>query len=145
MAPAAEKEAQLRRKKGISSQAEVGRDYSDQPCPTSDARRVNATSQPAQGKTQFDSKHEQLHGSEQVNQPTPAGNDQGGCEQGAKQTGTGAGTADADADAGGGVGWRQKVKGEAKMLSGKITRNADKVDLGREIKAGGGGGGGGQV
>lgn len=34
------------------------------------------------------------------------------------------------------VGWRTKLKGQAKVISGKIAQNEEKVGLGREIKAG---------
>ncbi|CCF54323.1 hypothetical protein NDA11_004642 [Ustilago hordei] len=34
------------------------------------------------------------------------------------------------------VGWKDKLKGQAKIVAGKISRNEEKVELGREIKAG---------
>ncbi|SOV02602.1 uncharacterized protein UDID_02029 [Ustilago sp. UG-2017a] len=34
------------------------------------------------------------------------------------------------------VGWKDKLKGQAKIVAGKMSRNEEKVELGREIKAG---------
>ncbi|KAJ1033197.1 hypothetical protein NDA13_001195 [Ustilago tritici] len=34
------------------------------------------------------------------------------------------------------AGWKDKLKGQAKIVAGKMSRNEEKVELGREIKAG---------
>lgn len=118
-------------KKEKAQQAAVGVDYADQPCPTADARRGAPSSQPAQGKTQFDSKEEQLKGSSQTSSDpsshatnsTPATSAQSSDEQGAHEAKRTALTS--------------KLKGQAKVVAGKLTRNEDKVEQGKKLKSGG--------
>lgn len=116
-------------KKESQNKGAVGMDYSDQPCPTSDAKRDQPTSEPAEGKTQFDSKEEQLNGSKSA----PSKEESSSSEV----SGSTAATEVSDGGEGGKAGWKDKLKGEAKIVMGKVTRNEEKVEAGRSIKAGG--------
>lgn len=121
--PAAKKEAEMRR----NGEAAVGVDFSDQPCPTSDARRPAPSSAPAEGKTDFESREEQLKGSSDVDQTSSDAN---------SNSTAATSTENAGESERKGAGWKSKLKGEAKIMVGKITRNEDKVELGRDIKFG---------
>ncbi|SJX61439.1 uncharacterized protein SRS1_10500 [Sporisorium reilianum f. sp. reilianum] len=115
------------KKRGGASQAAVGVDYSDQPCPTADARRDSPTSKPAEGKTQFESSEQQLNGSNES------------ASSGHKSESTAATSVGQDAESAEskGASFKDKLKGQAKVIAGKITRNDDKVEQGRMLKAGG--------
>ena len=111
--------------------AAVGIDYSDQPCPTSDARRPNPTSQPAEGKTQFESREEQLKGS--------ASNNSSNSNSSSAPTNSATATStDEQPNPSGGqsVGLKEKLKGNAKVVAGKFTRNREKVEQGKLLKSG---------
>ncbi|SPO21520.1 uncharacterized protein UTRI_01007_B [Ustilago trichophora] len=121
--------------KNQSSTAQVGVDYSDQPCPTSDARRENPTSEPAEGKTTFESREEQLNGNEDVSNSN--GNGSGSWVGSSERTqSTDATSTEVDSQASKGVGLKDKLKGQAKVVAGKLTRNEEKVEAGRALKAG---------
>ena len=117
-------------KKEKEQKGAVGVDYSDQPCPTSDARRDQPTSEPAEGKTQFDSKEEQLNGSKSA----PTKEESSSSEVSGSTSATSEGS---DEVGQGKAGWKDKIKGQAKVVAGKVTRNEEKVEAGRSIKAGG--------
>lgn len=119
--------------KNGGSQAAVGVDYSDQPCPTGDARRDNPTSKPAEGKTQFDSREEQLNGSSESSSGV------GSASRAQRSDSTAAtSTGEKNEESGSkGASLKDKLKGQAKVLAGKVTRNEDKVEEGKVLKAGG--------
>lgn len=133
VAPAADKAKQKR------NNAAVGVDYSDQPCPTADARRSQASSSPAEGKTQFVDRQEQLHGSEQGSHCTSqsshdkeryqdqdqAQDQEQGQEQGQEHEQAQQSSA----------GWKNKLKANTKLAVGKITHNQTKIDDARAMKA----------
>ncbi|EST06075.1 hypothetical protein PSEUBRA_003933 [Kalmanozyma brasiliensis GHG001] len=119
-------------KKNGGSKAAVGVDYSDQPCPTEDARRDEPTSKPAEGKTQFDDQEEKANGSSENSTGSSA---QKSDSTAATSTDEGDGASE---DAGSKVGFKDKLKGSAKVFAGKVTRNEDKVEAGKMLKAGGG-------
>lgn len=123
---AAKREAQ--KKKDGRTPANVGVDYSDQPCPTGDSRRDQPTSEPAEGKTRFDSKEQQLNGI------SPESSKSSGGEESGKTDSTAATSTEGEQEAK--AGWKAKLKGEAKVVAGKLTRNEEKVELGKSIKAG---------
>lgn len=116
-------------KRGGASQAAVGVDYSNQPCPTADARRENPTSKPAEGKTQFDSKEQQLNGSSQNSSASSAPQSDSTADTSVDQ--------DAESGASKSLSLKDRLKGQAKVAAGKITRKEDKVEQGKLLKAGG--------
>ncbi len=138
VAPAADKAKQKR------NNAAVGVDYSDQPCPTADARRSQASSSPAEGKTQFVDRQEQLHGSEQGSHRSEQSShhqDQGqqqqqdqdqaqDQEQEQEQGQAEQGQAEQSS-----AGWKNKLKANTKLAVGKITHNQTKIDDARAMKA----------
>ncbi|SPO22329.1 uncharacterized protein UTRI_01007 [Ustilago trichophora] len=119
--------------KNQTSFAQVGVDYSDQPCPTSDARRDNPTSEPAEGKTTFESREEQLNGIEDVSNRSGSGS---GVASSERIPSTDASSTGIESQGSKSVGLKDKLKGQAKVVAGKLTRNEEKVQVGRAMKAG---------
>lgn len=136
-----QKEQQNRRS---PSCAAVGVDYSDQPCPTADARRQAPSSYPAQGKTVFESTEEQLHGSEHfanTSNSSSNGNSNSSEDERRTEANTESSAAASEQPEGGreggdGASLKSKLKGSAKVFTGKITGNEDKVEAGKMLKAG---------
>lgn len=123
--------------KNQTSSAQVGVDYSDQPCPTSDARRDNPTSEPAEGKTTFESREEQLNGNEDVGNGNGSGSGSGsGMGSSERTQSTDATSTGVESQGSKSVGLKDRLKGQAKVVAGKLTRNEEKVEVGRAIKAG---------
>lgn len=123
-----------------SKEAAVGVDYSDQPCPTGDAKRNNPTSKPAEGKMQFDSEQEQTQGSSDNNTNSTGRSASGSSGEKSDSTNATSTAGDDDqalADGMGKASLKDKLKGQAKVVAGKITRNEDKVEQGKTLKAGG--------
>ncbi|TKY89418.1 hypothetical protein EX895_001949 [Sporisorium graminicola] len=114
-------------KHGGASQAAVGVDYSDQPCPTADARRETPTSKPAEGKTQFDSREQQLHGSSE--------NSSASSDPRSESTAATSAPQDAESGTSKGSSLKDKLKGQAKVVAGKITRNEEKVEQDSAVAA----------
>jgi hypothetical protein len=134
VAPAADKAKQKR------NNAAVGVDYSDQPCPTADARRPKASSSPAEGKTQFVDRHEQLHGSEKGSHRTSQSlhhqNLEQEQDQGQDQDQEQDQEQEQDQTQQNSAGWKNKLKANTKLAVGKITHNQTKIEDARAMKAG---------
>ncbi|PWZ03351.1 hypothetical protein BCV70DRAFT_142798, partial [Testicularia cyperi] len=124
---AIEKETSNRKDKS----AAVGQDFSDQPCPTADAARDQPTSKPAEGKMQFDDQGEKQHGNAdavvegQNDGSSNADQDDGDAGQDGGNTSGGLGTK-----------LKNKVKGEAMVIAGKVKKDSEKVEAGKALKAG---------
>ncbi|EPQ28381.1 uncharacterized protein PFL1_04208 [Pseudozyma flocculosa PF-1] len=144
---AADREKELRGNDqvGGKSAAVVGQDYRDQPCPTADAARAHPTSQPAEGKTDFADQHERERGRTE-------GEGEGDVDSSLRQSGSGGKDSErtlVDDDADGdddsetarskrslGAKLKDKIKGEAKVIAGKVRKDEDAVLEGRAIKQG---------
>lgn len=122
-----------------ASNAAVGVDYSDQPCPTADARRPNPSSEPAEGKTQFSSSDEQMKGSsDHSSSATSGGGDSANRCDSTKATSSATGSDEQRSTAGSSKSsLTNKLRGSAKVVAGKITRDQEKGEQGKMLKAGG--------
>ncbi|CDW97458.1 hypothetical protein [Sporisorium scitamineum] len=93
------------------------------------SQAANPTSKPAEGKTQFDSKEQQLNGSSQNSSASSAPQSDSTADTSVDQ--------DAESGASKSLSLKDRLKGQAKVAAGKITRKEDKVEQGKLLKAGG--------